>query len=338
MSSERAKWFGNGWTLACFGWLAFALVSWSTVVLSSEASLYSGSTITALALLMSIVGGLFRMQAMGQAEYDRSGNALQLSMMLGLAATVNWLGFLCLKAGAFYDVVPALLIFLATEYWLDQKLDCYSGFWVTDNGSDQRAVDNQALEAGTASSLAASVGPTATANTGHSTMASLESPVKLPAESALQDETASPAENALPAESAFHDGAADEAIDRELEKEQVVELADQLEPAVRRSIESRDLDGRRFLSGEVSIKLVEDQKTEEVVVGFCPPFHGIPDVEFESTDENISARLANCTATGMRLQLRRARAEAEIDFSLEWYAAQSQVESSDSGTVPRILP
>jgi hypothetical protein len=111
--------------------------------------------------------------------------------------------------------------------------------------------------------------------------------------------------------------------------------ADENQTFVRRTREGI-ADGQRFLSGEIQLKLSPDERSKEVVIGFCPAFEGEPSVEFELTDERVSGNLLNCSPGGMRLIVRRNPGEQPegLEFDLQWYAAQAEPVLSRPTSLP----
>lgn len=96
----------------------------------------------------------------------------------------------------------------------------------------------------------------------------------------------------------------------------------QFSEAVRHTEDGFDETGRRYMSGEVHVTWARSQKSDEIVIGFCPAFEGDPEVEFEVDQEDVSGRLVNCTPAGIRIALRRPVAEDRLKLTLSWYAVQ----------------
>lgn len=110
------------------------------------------------------------------------------------------------------------------------------------------------------------------------------------------------------------------------------------EGAVRNTIEQFDLSGKRSLSGFICTNFASDQKKQELVVAFCPPFNNQPEVEFEPDDERVEAKLVNCTPIGARFLLRKTEADESFSCRLEWYATSADDDSENSLITSRILP
>ena len=111
---------------------------------------------------------------------------------------------------------------------------------------------------------------------------------------------------------------------------------------VRTSVEGLNADGHRYLSGEIRLEFSPRQTDEDVVIGFCPAFNGEPEVDFELTDERVSARLLHCTPAGMKLSVRRASGRSketeDLSFELHWYALQLGEEDLAARQKERVLP
>lgn len=92
---------------------------------------------------------------------------------------------------------------------------------------------------------------------------------------------------------------------------------------VQRTLEDgTDATGRRYLAGEVALEWLPDQRNQTIVIGFVPAFTGDPEVELEVDCDQCTARVANCTPVGMRVQLKRTLLNRE-PFHLSWYAKQA---------------
>lgn len=123
-----------------------------------------------------------------------------------------------------------------------------------------------------------------------------------------------------------------------LESSSEIQLHEDDSSTVRNTIEQFDLNGRRSLSGYVNTEFANDQKKQELVVAFCPPFNNQPEIEFEPDDERVEAKLVNCTPIGARFLLRKTEAEDSFSCRLEWYATAADDDSENSLITSRILP
>ncbi len=106
----------------------------------------------------------------------------------------------------------------------------------------------------------------------------------------------------------------------------------------RRLVDAHDVDGIRFVEGEVQLMLADQQTSEEVVIGFCPPFVGHPEVDFEPDHESLSVRLVRCTPSGMRLKVSRGAAAGTQEVMLQWYARQTDADSEATAGLQTSLP
>lgn len=134
------------------------------------------------------------------------------------------------------------------------------------------------------------------------------------------------ASEALEPEQALEDDSVDRGDGTEAEEE-----------FVRRTFEGV-AEGKRFLSGEIQLRLQSEERSQEVIIGFCPPFQAEPGFEFELTDERIGAQLQNRSPAGVRLIVRRqsgmASSEESLDFCLQWYAAEAELPVEVSSSLP----
>ncbi len=125
--------------------------------------------------------------------------------------------------------------------------------------------------------------------------------------------------------------------------EEVDVSSSQQSPYTRETFEGIDENGARYLSGNIRVELEPRQQTDSIVVAFCPPFAGTPDVQLETepvhsptsdqslevdqeaadADEvNLDVHVSNCTPVGMRIGLRRSAADSTFaqDCMISWYA------------------
>lgn len=86
----------------------------------------------------------------------------------------------------------------------------------------------------------------------------------------------------------------------------------------------KDDTGNRFTAGEVFVHFSEGERARQVVIGFQPAFSGIPNVEIESEDGDVTAEVQNCTPSGMRLLCKLNRsAAADTSTVVAFYVTQS---------------
>ena len=107
---------------------------------------------------------------------------------------------------------------------------------------------------------------------------------------------------------------------------------------VRQTVQGIDEHGRRYLSGEIVVTLAAEQTTESLSIAFSPPFSGEPDIDFECEgpeEVDVTTHLIHSSPAGMRLGLRRAASPQPLVFSLQWYAAE--VELEDVPHAPGVL-
>jgi hypothetical protein len=107
----------------------------------------------------------------------------------------------------------------------------------------------------------------------------------------------------------------------------------------RRVVEGHDEQGRRYLSGEICVRLTADQPSETIVVGFSPAFAGAPEVDVDCEADDVEVRLIHCTPTGMRIGIRALSGHEPLDLALQWFAVEVELGRAPSLAVtPRVLP
>lgn len=275
-----------------------------------------------------------------------------------LVGGINWLGALLLHCPSVLDAVPILLIATALEGWMVWQL-ANSGLLATwqsrfgDSGLPNalpKSVKNHRMNA--KSHLPSeSTGPNNLTQGEHSLANALSADKTStnPTAGSLQDSnvhfsgaTATNIVDSGPGDFGLGNFATldSETVDKTSENF-ITEAADS-EAAVAFDVDSNidsdiivtrscqdalDPTGKRFLSGDVLVRMDEGQSKAECVIGFCPAFQNAPDAEVEVLDESFQARVVNCTPSGMRIALRRSGSRSQSDdVRFEWFASDSSVE------------
>jgi hypothetical protein len=337
---ETAVWIvlSAVWFIASFSaWLAAlsGMVSTDTI---------SGDKLILLACLLGGVSLALRLPVLTSTPVTTCFTN-QIVWLLTLAANVNWLGCLSLRAESWFDALPAVVALVAGEVWVHRRVDrqaclpdvCASlaalrpSFWLPTNRT--QSVDGPPPKLTEHFDL-----PKMSA-----AFASVDSAVLVPTR---QVGTAT---------------GRDEARET-AESTESVESTEWL----RQTFAGIDDAGQPYLSGEIRVELEPMQTTASIVVAFSPAFAGTPLVELESellesemlesaadeaaefgsahqTDragersllaennnsdasaEELIVQLTTCTPAGMRLALRRSAAAAASRriYMLRWYASLS---------------
>jgi hypothetical protein len=107
----------------------------------------------------------------------------------------------------------------------------------------------------------------------------------------------------------------------------------------RRVVAGHDEQGRRYLSGEISVSLTADKPSDTIVVGFSPAFVGAPNVDLDCEADGVDVRLINCTPTGMRIGIRGLSLREPLDLALQWFAVEVELGRTPSlVATTRVLP
>ncbi len=87
-----------------------------------------------------------------------------------------------------------------------------------------------------------------------------------------------------------------------------------------------DPEGRTFHAGWVKLTLSAGQKTETVIIGFCPAIVGEVEIELECEPMEFDATVAQQTPSGMRVEIRRSNAADAVDAILHWQCSAVSLE------------
>jgi hypothetical protein len=259
-----------------------------------------GSRLTVLSIVVGIVSIALRMPIITSTE-TLNPMLKPLVWLLGLIANVNWLGCFALFAPSMIDMVPPLIVLAAVETWVH---------WIAYR-TGQLAWCNQFIPQDMKQLIVRRVSRL----------------VPLPA--AEMEHASRGISSAEPI-----------SLDEELgERDGLGDECNPDDPRLsRRSVEGVDEQGRRFLSGAVRVRLIGNQQTEAIVIGFCPAFLGDPEVDLDCDAEGVSTRLANCSPAGMRVTIRRARSERLCEFWLQWYAVEASLAQPEAISASQLLP
>lgn len=306
---ENLTWLILAAIWACGGGLAWF------ASFSNSADTVAGSTITAMALIVASISVALRLPILTGSPHS-SEHSDQVVLMLGYAATVNWWGCLLIRSSSLVEALPATLVLSVSEYWvhrrflMDKRFD-WMGIAFLNVNRQWHRLTRALFDADPVSSSDHSDGALHTAFDSRQTSIEQDSEISGSAAWSVHGLHGEPA------------------------------------GAARYSQEGIDEEGRRYMSGNVRIQFEPGQSSTDVIVGFCPPFEGEPDLEFEVDHEDVIARLANCTPSGMKIWLRRAGGSDSVDqalgIELQWYAVQASLEGGGDRhrTVPsgnRLLP
>lgn len=268
-------------------WTVISGGAWLMAFLGGTGSV-EGSALTVIALCISGIGLALRWRVIvNPCESTVADWAVPvLILMVGYVATISWLGCIALWSTNLIEALPACLVVLAAEAWILARLD-----------EEYREL------------LFLVLGAVLTNLTLLDRLEWASSKESLASESSRT--SAFRAERVMAAEEEIHTYSL--TADANLH----------FNETVRHTEDGFDETGRRYLSGEVHVNWGRTQKTEEIVVGFCPAFEGDPEVEFEVDQEDVSGRIVNCTPAGIRIALRRPVADDRLKMTLSWYATQS---------------
>lgn len=83
-----------------------------------------------------------------------------------------------------------------------------------------------------------------------------------------------------------------------------------------------DPHGHLYMAGWIQFSLELNQKNERISIGFCPAIIGSIEVELECEPEDVSASTVQQTPTGMRVEVKRSRADSELKGILHWQCTE----------------
>jgi hypothetical protein len=112
-------------------------------------------------------------------------------------------------------------------------------------------------------------------------------------------------------------------------------VEDSVDELIRITRDAIDENGSRYLSGTVHFQMPKSQRTETIVLSFCPPLDAIAEVDLETDCEEITAKVEHVTESGARLTVRRQKVAAAGAYALEWFArAGSESRTGGSTLLP----
>ncbi|MCA9128885.1 MAG: NADH-quinone oxidoreductase subunit K [Planctomycetales bacterium] len=279
-------------------WCLGCLLFWCWAVLS-QASPIESSALTALALAAVFVSLAIRFPLL-RPEPVLLPTTMQCIELMGVAANLNLLGWLTLRADSIQAALPALIVVAMAELAMQLLVRYRLGFWPCMTRTTARWFAEGIVKDNTPP-----------AKTDHVALAAVDVAPSTWSEKStwpekIVDATVSP---------------------------QSLGIGE-----IRRTTEGRDDSGQRFLAGEILVELATDQRAETVLVGFCPAFRDTPHVELECEVDGVDVRIASCTAIGMRIALKCSRQCSESEFLLNWYATEEAELAPDSTAKRFALP
>lgn len=100
----------------------------------------------------------------------------------------------------------------------------------------------------------------------------------------------------------------------------------------RELVDGLDENGQRYLSGTIRVQFDAQQRTETVVISFCPALDGVAQVELECDSEDITAKVENATETGARILIRRSEIGDKAEAMIDWFATASTMATEQHST------
>ncbi len=88
----------------------------------------------------------------------------------------------------------------------------------------------------------------------------------------------------------------------------------------REFVDGIDENGERYLSGLVKVCFAPNQRTEVIVLSFCPALSTAASVELECDSEEVTAKVEHATETGARIMVRRSQIAESATVNVEWFA------------------
>lgn len=240
------------------------------------------SFLTLCVLIASVVTAWLRRKLFAEPSQDRSEtehsrprdpetSSTHGLWLASLFASTYWLAFALASAGSFFDALPAILLLVFSEAAQHASLDYRHLPWLTGVVTEASlAVRRRWL-----SWVDANPDPQLLPKSTRRSEAGALGDISAPSSGTLLSDT-----DPDPGETDLHD------FDR-------------------KTTDGVDESGKRFLAGEIRGSLLGDWQIQNLVVGFCPAFERVPEVELELETDGLSATLEHCTQAGMRVQLRR---------------------------------
>lgn len=295
ITSQEENWT---WVLLTACWASGALLGWGYSLLAEHPPLADGILLL-ISAVVAVTGLALRLPILTDAPHsDQRWD--HVVMLTGYLATINWLGLIMLHASGLVVACVALMIVASAEIWLLFHYFLYGCLRLAPLQEDHRSCAAEQRSGDDSVTLKASFADQ------------------------TQSENLSWAHASLNAEQTS--GASlDTGPASEVREDAEIGLKE-AEGLLRRSVEGVDEEGSRYLSGEVLVQLQAQEATQEVMLGFCPPFVGNPLLEFEVSDEHVSASMIRLSPAGACLRLRRISSsgdsQPELRVELQWYAVQ----------------
>ena len=301
----------TGWLAGAALWATGAAAGFLLAIADPTVSLVHWQVLV-LALAVSIVSVGVRLPVLF-AKCDVPAWLLHAIWMFAFFAQVNWAGFLATRAPSGMIAAEALLICFGIEAWL-----MYAGrsklpwFFSLFDGFDPQSDSKSNSQSG-----ARAVGSVITANNASSNKTTLQiSREESPHSLRLARETFS-------------------AHATEKHAEQYAEPEDDGADIRREFVDGIDENGMRYLSGLVKLDLEPNQRTEVILLSFCPALSAPANIELECDDEQVTAKVEHATETGARILVRRSQISDAATVSVEWFA---QASDDSRHTQPANLP
>jgi hypothetical protein len=92
----------------------------------------------------------------------------------------------------------------------------------------------------------------------------------------------------------------------------------------REVVDGFDENGQRYLSGTARLHFQQQQRTETLLLGFCPALNGVAQVDLECDSEDVTAKVENATEVGARISVRRTHIAEAAVVTVDWYATASE--------------
>jgi hypothetical protein len=257
------------------------------------------SSLTMAGVLVIAVSACLRLPVLTSIPVTTTSND-HFTWLLNTSAMLNWLGYLGLHAATPTAILPTAVIGIVIECWLWNQVlrtDCLVWYrqwsltvagWLLPEGAQPQLSGNTS----TNETRQTNEQQGATASTDWPPLAEPDSEtIELNgSEGVLQITTSEPALRESKIERTQQDGI--------------------------------DATGVRFIAGEVVVHWAEQQRTQQITLGFVPALPGKPQVEMELDCDQATAQLVNCSSAGMRIQLKR-NSTASHSCSLSWYVRSS---------------